>query len=192
MLSFQKPSSKSKPKGASHFIPYPKQPLQFNGQDFVNEWFFMKKNDGLSTIVWVSIPFRRKLPSRVHRLLQKVSILNCDGLRTLALVWRVERPNSWFLAIWLMETWPSAIVWSAPYWILILVCESWPPPGTLYPYLQCLNSYLHSHTMLLFPTSDNREQPTLCVWELIIFFTYWRWIKLRKGLTTSLRKNCHP
>jgi hypothetical protein len=63
----------------------------------------MKETDGLSTIVWVSIPIRPKLASRVRRCLQKVIILNCDGLWTLAIVWRVERPNSWFLAIWLVE-----------------------------------------------------------------------------------------
>jgi hypothetical protein len=65
--------------------------------------FLIKKSNGLSTIVWVSIPVRPKLPSRVHHLLKKVIILNCDGLWTLAIVWRVQRPNSWFLAIWLVE-----------------------------------------------------------------------------------------
>jgi hypothetical protein len=35
-----------------------------------------KKIDGLSTIVWVSIPVRPKLPSRVRRLRHKVSNLN--------------------------------------------------------------------------------------------------------------------
>ena len=49
-------------------------------------YFLMKKTDVLSTIVWVSIPVRPKLPSKAHRLLQKVIILNCDGLWTLAIV----------------------------------------------------------------------------------------------------------
>ena len=44
----------------------------------------MKKTDDLLTIVWVSIPIRFKLPSRVRRLLPKVIILNCDNLWTLA------------------------------------------------------------------------------------------------------------
>ena len=46
--------------------------------------FIMKKTDGLATIVWVSIPVRPKLHSRVRHLLQKVINLNYDGLWTLA------------------------------------------------------------------------------------------------------------
>jgi hypothetical protein len=65
--------------------------------------FLMNKTNSLLTIVWVLIPIRPKLPLRVDHLLQKVIILNCDGLWTLAIVWRVERPNSWFLAVWLVE-----------------------------------------------------------------------------------------
>jgi hypothetical protein len=48
--------------------------------------YLMKKTDGLLTIVWVSIPIQPKLPLRVRHLLQKVIILKCDGLRTLAIV----------------------------------------------------------------------------------------------------------
>jgi hypothetical protein len=67
------------------------------------DFFLWKKTNDLSTIVWVSIHVWPKFPSRVHHLLQKVIILNCDGLWTLALVWRVERPNSRLLAVWLVE-----------------------------------------------------------------------------------------
>ncbi len=102
--SLQRPSPKYKPKGTSHFISCPKQPLQFNGQDLVNDSFLLRKrNDSLSTIVWVSIPVWPKLPSRVRRLLQKVIIANYNTLWSFALVWRVERRNSWFLATWLVE-----------------------------------------------------------------------------------------
>jgi hypothetical protein len=48
--------------------------------------FLMKKTDGLSTIIWVSIPVRPKLPSGVRHLLQKDIILNYDNLWTLAIV----------------------------------------------------------------------------------------------------------
>jgi hypothetical protein len=101
--SLQRPSPKSKPKGASYFILCSKLPLQSNGQDLINDWFLNEKIDGLSTIVWISIHVWPKLPSRVRHLHQKVIILKYDGLWTLTIVWRVERPNSWFLIIWLVE-----------------------------------------------------------------------------------------
>jgi hypothetical protein len=46
-----------KEEGASHFIPFPKQPLQYDGQDLVGFlfYFLMKIIDGLSTIIWVFI-----------------------------------------------------------------------------------------------------------------------------------------
>jgi hypothetical protein len=49
--------------------------------DYLNE-----KKDSLSTMVWISIPVGPKLPSRVRHRLQKVIILDCDGLWTLAIV----------------------------------------------------------------------------------------------------------
>jgi hypothetical protein len=41
--------------------------------------FSMKKFDGLSTKVWVSIIVKPKLPWRVRHFGKKVSILNCVG-----------------------------------------------------------------------------------------------------------------
>ena len=38
------PNPKFKPEGSSHFIPCPKQPLQSNGEDLANDWFFHEKN----------------------------------------------------------------------------------------------------------------------------------------------------
>jgi hypothetical protein len=96
--------AKSKPKGASHFIPCPKQPFQSNNQNLVNDKNFnIKKTNALSNIIWGSIPIRPKLLSRVRRLLQKTIIQNCDNLRTLAIVRRVEKPKSWFLTIRLVK-----------------------------------------------------------------------------------------
>ena len=65
--------------------------------------FLMKRNWQPLGHIWASVPVRPKLPSRVRHLRKKVSILNCDGLWTLALVWRVERANSWFLATCLVK-----------------------------------------------------------------------------------------
>ena len=59
------------------------------------------------TIVRVSILVWPKVPSRVHRLDYKVLPCRQFGERRpldfLHIVWKIERPNSWFLTIWLVK-----------------------------------------------------------------------------------------
>jgi hypothetical protein len=63
----------------------------------------MKQNQRLSTIVWVPIPIWLNFLRESITFVKKLSNLSCDNLWNLALVWRVERLNSWFLAIQLVE-----------------------------------------------------------------------------------------
>jgi hypothetical protein len=106
IVGAQKKVSKGRPNT-------PLGPLHTMAVQVERPWDWVAK---LSTIVWVPIHVRHKLPSRVRRLLQKVILFKCNGLWTLAIVWRVDRTLGFLQFDWWKSTasWPSAIVWSPP------------------------------------------------------------------------------
>jgi len=85
----------------------------------------MYKIDSLSIIVWVSIPARPKLPSRVYcfgqNSRQKVLPCKMTAVELWPLVWRVKRLNSWFLAILLVETNGLSTFGHSVKWPLVMV-----------------------------------------------------------------------
>jgi len=94
----------------------------------------MNKTNGLFIIVWVFIPIRPKLLSRICRFDQNSSqkVLPCRtmGIELWLLVWRVERLNSWSLAILLVEydgfsTFGHNIKWPSKFKTFLLYPPFW-------------------------------------------------------------------
>jgi hypothetical protein len=126
--SLQRPSLKSKPKGTSHFIPCPKQPLQSNGKYLVSDWLSLKKH-------WRHVD--RSLGFHNCPIQTSSESLSPSSKRNHFKLWQpldfdlsVKGREAELLQYYWWESTasqPSAIMWSAPKWTNIVMDDRWLP-----------------------------------------------------------------